>query len=41
MSTSLGMGTSIIRVDLVGDDVDNGDRHEAGKNSGLQSGKMS
>lgn len=35
------MGTSIIRVDLVGDDVDIGDRCEAGKNSGLQSAKMS
>jgi hypothetical protein len=40
MSTNLGMGTSIIRVDLVRDDVDNGDRYEAGKNSGFESGKM-
>ena len=35
------MGTSIIRVDLVGDDADIGDRHEAGRNSGFESGKMS
>lgn len=41
MSTSLGMGTSIIPSGLEGGDVDIGDRHEAGRNSGFESGKMS